>query len=141
MEHVDALSRSFGILAIEDNPFEWNLTISQNRDPKIREIANRLEVGEDPQYELRNGLVYKKHGGSLLFLVPGEMEKHVLFRYHNEMGHVGVNKMSEIIRRTYWFPRIRERCEDHVRNCLKCISFAPVSGRKEHGKLATCALG
>lgn len=35
MGHVDALSRSFGILVVEDNPFEWNLTILHNKDPKI----------------------------------------------------------------------------------------------------------
>lgn len=70
MRHVDALSRSFEILVVDDNPFEWNLTICQNRDSNIREISKKLEKTNDPQYELRNGLVYKKHGNSLLFLVP-----------------------------------------------------------------------
>lgn len=131
MAHVDALSRSFGILAIDDNPFEWNLVVLQNQDPKIGSIAKKLESEEDRQYELRNGLVYKKHGANLLFLVPEQMEKHVLFRYHNEMGHVGPGKMIEAIRRTYWFPRVRKKCEDHVRHCLKCISFSPSSGKSE----------
>lgn len=131
MAHVDALSRSFGVLVVEDNPFEWNLTILQSKDPKIKEIANKLETMEDPQYELRNGLVYKKHGENLLFLVPQQMEKHVLFRYHNEMGHIGAGKMVDIIRQTYWFSHIREKCEDHIKNCLKCISFSPRSGKAE----------
>lgn len=104
---------------------------SKIRDSKIREIANRLEIREDPQYELCNELVYKKHENNLLFLVLEGMEKHVLFRNHNEMDHVGINKMIEIIRRTYWFSWIREQCEDHVHNCLKCISFAPASGKRE----------
>lgn len=102
MAHVDALSRSFGVLVIDDNPFEWNLMVLQNRDPKIKDIATRLESAEDQQYELRNGLVYKKHGANLLFLVPEQIERHVLFRYRNEMGHVGPGKMIEAIRRTYW---------------------------------------
>lgn len=29
------------------------------------------------------------------------MENYVLFRYHNEMGHIGINKMLEAIRRTH----------------------------------------
>jgi len=131
MRHVDALSRSFAILVVEDNPFEWNLTISQQRDPFIKEIAQRLEKSNDPQYEMRNGLVYKKKENELLFVVPAKMEKNVLFHYHNEMGHVGAEKMIESIRRTYWIPRIREKCEEHVRQCLKCISFEPMSGRRE----------
>jgi len=131
MKHVDALSRSFAILVVEDNPFEWNLTISQQRDPFIKEIAQRLEKTNDPQYEMRNGLIYKKKENELLFVIPAKMEKNVLFHYHNEMGHVGVEKMIESIRRTYWIPRIKEKCEEHVRQCLKCISFEPMSGKRE----------
>jgi len=59
------------------------------------------------------------------------MEQYVLFRYQNEMGHVGTSKMIENIRATYWFPNIKEKCERHVRNCLKCISFSPGSGKVE----------
>lgn len=131
MRHVDALSRSFEILVVDDNPFEWNLTICQNRDSSIRQISKKLEKSNDPQFKLRNELVYKKHGGNLLFLVPEQMESHVLFHYHNKKGHVGIDKMIDVIRRTYWFPKIREKCNSHVRQCLKCISFAPVSGKAE----------
>jgi len=59
------------------------------------------------------------------------MENHVLFRYHNEMGHMGSGKMIDAIRRTYWFPRIREKCEEHIRYCLKCISFSLTCGKLE----------
>ena len=38
MQHVDTLSRAFNVLVIEDNPFEWNLSVCQNQDPKIVEI-------------------------------------------------------------------------------------------------------
>lgn len=135
MKHVDALSRSFGVLVVEDNPFEWNLMILQYKDPKIKDLMDSLEGNEDPHYELRNGVVYKKHSGQLLFVVPEGMEQHVLFRYHNEMGHIGVSKMIEVLKRTYWFPHIRRKCEEYIRNCLKCISFAPVSGKPEEGSL------
>jgi len=43
MKHIDALSRSFGILAIEDNPFEWNLMVLQTKDPNIKRLINKLE--------------------------------------------------------------------------------------------------
>jgi len=124
MGHVDALSRSFGVLVVEDNPFEWNLTVLQCRDPTIKDISQKLESAEDPNYELRNGLVYKKQGTDLLFVVPELMIRHVLYRYHDEMGHVGSGKMIDAIRRTYWFPRIRERCEEHAALSEVHIIFA-----------------
>ncbi|XP_018368249.1 PREDICTED: uncharacterized protein K02A2.6-like [Trachymyrmex cornetzi] len=131
MAHVDALSRAFGVLVVEDNPFEWNLAVLQNRDSIIKDIISKLESKDDPQYEMRDGLVYKKHGGKSLFMIPRQMESPVLVRYHNEMGHIGPGRMIDVIRRTYWFPHIREKCEDHVRRCLKCISFSPTSGKEE----------
>lgn len=73
------------------------LLVLQGRNPRIKAMAQRLESEEDQQYELRNGLVYKKHGSNLLFLVPEQMEGHVLFRYHNEMGHVGSSKIIELL--------------------------------------------
>lgn len=105
--------------------------ILQQKDPNIKDLMDRLEGNENPRYELQNGLVYKKQGGQLLFVVPEGMEQNVLFRYHNEMGHIGTNKMIEVLKRTYWFPDLQRKCEEHVRNCLKCISFAPVSGKPE----------
>lgn len=44
---------------------------------------------------------------------------------------MGAGKMIDSIKRTYWFPKIREKCEEHVKNCLKCISFSPPSGKLE----------
>jgi hypothetical protein len=58
MRHVDALSRTVDV--IEENPFEWNITLCQGQDPKIVEIRDKLEQFEDKFYEMRNGFVYRK---------------------------------------------------------------------------------
>ena len=131
MQHVDALSRVFNILVIESNPFEWNLSVSQTQDPKIIEIRKLLEERQLNSSEMRNGVIYRKKGDNLLFYVPSNMEKHVLFRYHDQMGHLGYTKTKEIISRTYWFPNLSKKIEDHVKNCLKCIFFSPTTGKTE----------
>lgn len=59
------------------------------------------------------------------------MSNHVLFCYHNEIGHVEVEKLLKAIRQTCWLPKLREKCANYVRNCLKSISFPPVSGKPE----------
>lgn len=38
MRPVEALSRNNNIMIIEDNPFEYNLSLSQGADPKIKEL-------------------------------------------------------------------------------------------------------
>lgn len=132
MGHVDALSRlPSEILVIEDNSLELNLALSQNRDITIRELREILQKTEDPYYELRNGVVFRKHEGELLFYVPRIMETHVLQRYHDQMGHFAVEKTFDNIIKSYWFPHMKQRIKDYIANCLKCIAFSPSEGRKQ----------
>jgi len=76
--------------------------VLQTKDPNFKKLIDKLEKQDDPQYELRNGLVYKKQGSQLLFVVPKQMESHVLYRYHNELGHCGLGKMLEALKATYF---------------------------------------
>ncbi|CAK9814872.1 Transposon Tf2-9 polyprotein [Anthophora quadrimaculata] len=114
MRHVDALSRAVDILIVEDNPLEYNLSVCQTQDKNIKEIIKKLETTEDRLFEMRNGLVYRKRGTELLFYVPQNMEKHILFQYHDQMGHLGIEKTVSTISRSYWFPNVRQKVEIHV---------------------------
>jgi len=69
MQYVDALSRNH-ILILEGCTFNQTLSIKQSSDHKIKEIIKLLETSEHKQFELRNGLVYRKCKGRLLFYVP-----------------------------------------------------------------------
>lgn len=89
MQHVDALSRS-EILVIEDNTFEFNLSVLQSRDKNVLAIRDKLEKTQDPLYEMRNGLVYRKKSGKLLFYIPAGMEREIIHMYHNDLGHFAV---------------------------------------------------
>lgn len=63
-----------------------------------------LERTEDRFLEMRNDLVYRKRNGKLLFYVPQQMERSVIFKYHDEMGHFGTEKTYQLIIQNYWFP-------------------------------------
>lgn len=130
MRHVDCLSRN-PILVIEDNTFERILCIKQGEDHNIIELLNFLENSEHKLFELRNGLIYRKCEGDLLFYVPAAMEHQVLHLYHDNMGHVGENKTRELIRRSYWFPEMKRKVHEHISNCLKCIAHSGKSGKQE----------
>ena len=131
MQHVDALSRVTNIMVIEDNTLEFNLSVCQSKDSKILSIRENLEKNEDQQFEMRNGLVYKKYNGTVLFYVPETMETNILHRYHDGMGHLGIEKTMNTIRCNYWFPKMKQKVETYIRNCLKCIAYSPNSGKKE----------
>lgn len=132
MPHVDALSRYHSILVLEPNTFEHILSVKQSQDNTIRELRNQLEISENKFYELRDGLVYRKVGNNkLLFYVPACLESNVIRTCHDDLGHLGVDKVVENITRIYWFPQIRRKVREYIDNCLKCIEFSPFSGKVE----------
>jgi len=75
---------------------------------EIKKTAEDLENCEHPLYQLRNGLVYRKSKDRLLSYVPSEMRDHVIRASHDDMGHIGVERTVELIKRVYWFSRLKE---------------------------------
>jgi hypothetical protein len=67
----------------------------------------------------------------LLFYVPQQIERNVSYKYHNELDHLRTEKSAQAILENYWFPKLREKVNCHVKNCLKYIAFSLVSGRVE----------
>lgn len=131
MSHVDALSRCYMILVLEGNPFERALCLKQDKDEVIRKIRGELETREDKHFELRDGLVYRKWRDKLLFYVPECLESNVIRTCHDDLGHVGSRKAVDNIMQVYWFPKLHEKVKKYIANCLKCVEFSPVSGRRE----------
>ena len=132
MSHVDALSRCHAVLVIESNTFEQTLALCQNRDEEIEKIRDELEKRDLPFYELRNGLVYRKdRSKKLLFYVPRLMETNVIRVYHDDLGHLGADKVINNLGKLYWFPQMHDKIKEHIQNCFKCIEFSPISGKRE----------
>src|SRR5436190_21947541 len=93
----------------------------------LKEKGLTLEISESKLFEMRNGLVYRKHQGQILFYVPAALETSVIFKYHNEMSHVGTGKTIQNILNSYWVPEMKLKVEKHIKSCLKCIAFTPNS--------------
>jgi len=55
----------------------------------------------------------------------------VLRAHHDDMGHVGVEKIYQGITKNYWFPAMRRKIFDYVNNCFTCIMSNEDANRKE----------
>lgn len=130
MQHVDALSRNL-IMVLEEGSFEQTLALQQIKDESIIKVRKKIQKGDDKFFEIRDGLVYRKSNGRLLFYVPEQMQTNVIRKSHDDVGHVGVDKAMEIITRVYWFPELKVKVKNHIDNCLSCITFNPKYGKKE----------
>lgn len=131
IKHVDAFSRIHNICVVEANSLETNLILSQSKDNKIKELQTKLQSSEDKLYELRNGIVYRKAGDKLLFCVPVSMEHQIIHKYHDEFGHVGAEKTSQLISQNYFIPQLNKKVREYIINCLTCIAYSPKTGKAE----------
>lgn len=62
------------------------------------------------------------------------MESNIIRTCHDDIGHVGIDKVGNItnITKVYWFPNMREKVHiAKVHNCLRCIEFSLPSGKAE----------
>jgi len=103
--------------------------VCQTEDPVIKELRINLAKAEDKFNEMRNDLVYRKHKDNLLFYVPTIMETNVIHKYHDEIGHLDVDKIVSTNLYNYWFPNLKRKIKNYIQNCLKCLSYFPTIGR------------
>ncbi|CAH8556952.1 unnamed protein product [Dicrocoelium dendriticum] len=56
-------------------------------------------------------------------IVPHSMVREVLSDLHKEMGHAGINKMDEAVRRRFWWPHQRRDVINYCQACEECGTF------------------
>nr|CAI5831004.1 unnamed protein product [Callosobruchus analis] len=155
MTHVDALSRNPVALAQEIdcvksinclmNTLEeddW-LCILQKEDPKLRLMMENIEKQEKSsedkrekynEYEIKDGRLFKKEDGKLLWVVPRKARCQIARKYHNELGHPGFEKTYKKMRGMFYFPRMRNYMKGFIGACIECL-YNKVPGGKPQGKL------
>lgn len=139
MLHFDALSRapvdqndsdelterSINVFSIVDP--EEEILMYQYTDKKLRrktEILRNLkkkhskhELRETRDYELRNGILYKRVGEKLLYVIPVALRKSMVIRFHDLQSHSGINRTLAKLREYYFFPGTIRYLRQHVRSC------------------------
>lgn len=128
MKHVDALSRVMTIISSEDNLHVKIRKVQQKDDDlnKIRTILQHQDLYDG--YLLRNDILYKVIDGRELLVVPKVMEAEVIRTSHDN-GHFGVKKVEESIGQQFFIPKAKEKIQNFIGNCVKCIL-----AERKHGK-------
>lgn len=125
MGHVDALSRCKIVGVIDSEDIDFQLRLTQNRDPIISALKEKLSKSNSGLYEMRDGIVFRRdRRGELFLYVPSEMESNLIRYVHEKIGHMGITKCYEQLRMNYWFPEMLEKITRFTKNCLKCIVYS-----------------
>lgn len=81
----------------------------------------RALLGEWPKLELdKNGLLWRRTSERQL-VVPESMKPLVYKYLHEEMGHLGADRMVALARGRFFWPKMRQEMEHHVTQVCTCI--------------------
>ena len=105
----------------------------QRNNTREREVVQALErndglAWEEDQVAYIEGRIY----------VPNnkELREEILQEHHDpaDIGHPGQHRMMELLKRTYWWPGLKEDIKKYVQGCFKCQQNK-VQHQKKAGEL------
>ena len=101
----------------------------QESDKEILDLKSRLKNGrakkiEQKKYIVMDEIVYylsQPDDEPLIRLyIPSHLRKNVLIQYHDDNGHMGVEKTFQSIKRKYFWPCLLRDINDFVGRCVSC---------------------
>ena len=84
-----------------------------------KEVTQALEKKDGLAWE-ENRMAYMEE--KIYVLNNKKLREEILKEHHNpvDIGHLGQQKMLELLKRTYWWPGLKENINKYVQGCLKC---------------------
>ena len=107
----------------------FDMKVEQTRDDEISEIRSMILNGKESKdlqrhYLLIDGLVYYisnvNDDPCLRLFIPKHLRNFVVQQYHDQNGHMGVQKTFDSIRQKYYWPNLFKEINKYVNECTIC---------------------
>lgn len=155
MTHVDALSRNPvdepnedsldrfpAVMAITSDDWLHTLQLGDSELRRIRDILDShldekgLQYIKD-NYVVKDNKLYRCVGedrDNVRWVVPKGARWQLCRMNHDDIGHFGVEKTLERLKKNYWFPKMTKFVKKYVNACIEC-AYAKKSQDKREGLL------
>lgn len=153
MSHVDALSRNPpsdnefcnttdqypSVMRISNEDWLHTLQLGDSELRRIRDIltsdidSDGLQYIKD-NYVLKDNKLYRCVDGDktkIRWVVPKGARWQLCRMNHDDIGHFGVEKTVDRIKRSYWFPKMARFIKKYVNSCIECAYTKKSSTTKE----------
>ena len=124
---VQAMSSDF--IAEQSSDAELKVFIDYVRDGKLPEDekAARKVVFQGKFFDIVDGILHHEnplYPGRWCVAVPGKRREGLIREAHDGRfaGHFAEKRIYELLRRRYWWPRMRADVRKYCRSCLVCAS-------------------
>jgi hypothetical protein len=96
---------------------------------KETDIAKLLQERPDETWE-SEGIIY--HKGRIYVPLDPNLRGHILHNNHDspDVGHPGQHRMTELVKRTYWWPSMRNDIKRYIKGCDSCQRNKIIHGKK-----------
>ena len=107
----------------------FNMEVEQTRDDDISVIRSMILNGQESKdvqkhYLLVDGLVYYLSNVSddpcMRLYIPKHIRQFIVTQYHDNNGHMGVQKTFDSIRQKYYWPNLFKEIHKYVSDCITC---------------------
>lgn len=123
---LSAQFQLFGDLKLDQKVIEK----AQFEDPEYQPIIElcRSNGSKYDSFELLEGILFKVDRGSKLLMVPYSLVERILSLYHNETlsVHLSRDRMYNLLKNRFYWPRMRSDIADWVAACLTCNRVKPL---------------
>lgn len=101
--------------------------VQQGRWPDDIEANTELSLfkREKARLVIQDGLLYRKcqkptGEGTTQLVLPAEFRGAVLRSLHDDMGHLGVERLTDLLRSRFYWPKMTSEAEQYIKDCGEC---------------------
>ncbi len=118
----DALSRKhqLRVVYVGEIELQKEVRLANRRDVFAKEIRQGIQNGTKSHFHLRNGLLWYKQ--NRLYVPEGKMRDTLLKECHDGLlaGHGGAKRTTTFLKKSYYWPNLKDDVEEYVKTCLVC---------------------
>ncbi len=118
----DALSQKhqLKVVYVGETKFQKEVQLGSHHDEFAKEVRQKIQNGIKSHSHLQNGLLWYKQ--NRLYVPKGKMRDTILKECHDGplAGHGGVKHTTTVLKKSYYWPNLKDSAEEYVKTCLIC---------------------